>query len=128
MSSVSRHGILKGSTDATCLPNNAGSGPMKANVDVPGTVHWAGTYSDRPRSDRSDGAFIHGNRANRESLGRPDGYGTDIVFYYRGGLRDRTAERGDPTLQDAMICKKVDLLFAPFGEWSRDAVFKDDFE
>lgn len=118
--------MFPGEADYLIPANQSGRGFHM--VDVLGTVYRVGEYSDRPNNNLSDCAFIHGNLVNGESLSGAEGYGTDVVLYYRGGVRDRTAEGGDPGVQDSMICKKVGPLFVPFGDWSRSALFKDGWE
>ena len=52
--------------------------------------------------------------------------GTDVVLYYRAGVRDRTNE--GPGTQDSMICKKVGPVFVPVGWNGADALFSNGFE
>ena len=53
------------------------------------------------------------------------GAGSDVVLYYRGGVRDKTADGNGP--QDSMVCKKVGPKFTPIGVWNAP-LFGDGFE
>ncbi|HRQ63570.1 MAG TPA: hypothetical protein PKZ76_01670 [Xanthomonadaceae bacterium] len=96
-------------------------------VDVLGTVYHPGEYADRPTNNLGDCAFLENNLANGEDLSGPEGTGTNVVLYDRGGVRDRTNE--GPGTQDSMICKKVGPVFVPFGNWELEPhIFSDGFE
>ncbi|MBK6725794.1 MAG: hypothetical protein IPG63_00810 [Xanthomonadales bacterium] len=69
--------------------------------------------------------MVDGNLANGQDLDGAAGEGTDVVLYYRAGVRDRTNE-GAGT-QDSMVCKKVGPLFTPIGNWA-SVLFADGFE
>ena len=95
-------------------------------VDVLGTIYKSGEYADRPTNNLGDCAFLHNNLANGENLAGPQGHGTDVVLYYRGGVRDRTNE--GPGTQDSMECKSVGPAFIPFGNWTPGQMFGNGFE
>ena len=69
----------------------------------------------------NDAALVNG-----EDLDGATGSGTDVVLYYRAGVRDRTNE--GPGTQDSMICKKVGPVFVPVGWNGADALFSNGFE
>ncbi len=95
--------------------------------DVIGTLFRNNEYTDRGNSNNlGDCAMLHANLADGENIAGPDGAGTDVVLYYRGGVRDRTNE-GEGT-QDSMICKRVGPLFTPIGDWRANLIFEGGFE
>jgi hypothetical protein len=101
-------------------------------TDVMGTTHIVNEYSDTPGSATlSDCGMDEENLVNGGDLDGAAGVGTDVVLYYRVGVKDRTNE-GAGT-QDSMVCKKAGPVFTPIGNWSGavvlpDNVFADSFE
>ncbi len=110
------------------FPTNQ-SGRNLHTVDVLGTIYKFTTFeeqTDRGNTNNlGDCAFIHGNLANGEDLDGPTGSGTDVVMYYRAGVRDMTSVPGP---QDSMICKSVGPVFTPVGDWGGDLMFSNGFE
>ncbi|HWT15707.1 MAG TPA: hypothetical protein VN581_07995 [Patescibacteria group bacterium] len=95
------------------------------NFDVFGTVYNAGEYGDLADNSLGDCAMIDSNLADGGDLDGPTGEGTDVVLYYRGGVRDKTADGNGP--QDSMVCKRVGPKFRPIGIWY-STLFVDGFE
>ena len=95
------------------------------NFDVFGTVYNAGEYGDLADNSLGDCAMIDSNLADGGDLDGPTGEGTDVVLYYRGGVRDKTADGNGP--QDSMVCKRVGPKFRPIGIWY-STMFVDGFE
>lgn len=90
-------------------------------TDVLGTVYRANEYTDRGNTNNlGDCGMLHGNLVNGENI-IGSGSGTDVVLYYRAGVRDLTAV-------NSMICKSGGPLFMPFGDWGNDDLFADGFE
>ena len=52
-------------------------------------------------------------------VGTAGGAGTDVVMYYRVGVRDQTGV-------DSMICKSAGPSFTPIGNWT--SMFANGFE
>ena len=99
--------------------------------DVIGAIYKNGEYGDQASNSLGDCVMAHGNLANGEDLDGATGAGTDVVLYYRAGVRDRTNE-GTGT-QDSMVCKSAGPVFVPIGDWSvggprPDPLFADGFE
>jgi len=93
--------------------------------DVIGTTYIANEYSDSPTVPLSDCDVEHATLANGGDLDGVAGAGTDVVLYYRVGVRDMTSSPGP---QDSMVCKKAGPTFMPIGNWSSSAVFEDGYE
>jgi len=93
--------------------------------DVIGTQYIAGEFGDRPNNNLNDCIFAHAALANAGDIGGVGGAGSDVVLYYRVGVRDRTNVGADT--QDSMICKRAGPALVPTGDWS-PAVFKNGFE
>lgn len=99
--------------------------------DVIGSIYKNGEYGDQASNSLGDCVMAHGNLANGEDLDGATGAGTDVVLYYRAGVRDRTNE--GPGTQDSMVCKSAGPVFVPIGDWSvggprPDPLFADGFE
>lgn len=102
------------------------SGRNFHKFDVFGTIYNANEYGDRADNNLGDCAMVDGNLVNGGDLDGPAGEGTDVVLYYRGGVRDKNAvDPGGP--QDSMVCKKVAPKFQPIGAWA-SPLFADGFE
>lgn len=105
------------------------SGRNLHTVDVLGTVYKFTTFeeqTDRGNTNNlGDCAFMHDNLANGEDLDGAAGEGTDVVLYYRSGVRDMTSSPGP---QDSMVCKTAGPVFTPLGDWSSPPLFADGFE
>lgn len=101
-------------------------------TDVIGTTHITNEYSDTPGlASLDDCSMDEENLVNGGDLDGVAGGGTDVVLYYRAGVKDRTNE-GAGT-QDSMVCKKAGPVFTPIGNWSGvvplpDDVFASGFE
>jgi hypothetical protein len=93
--------------------------------DVIGTVYNANEYSDRADNSLGDCGMVDSNLANGQDLDGVSSEGTDVVLYYRAGVRDRTNE-GLGT-QDSMVCKRVGPMFTPVGTWT-PSMFDNSFE
>lgn len=119
------------SADDYTTPTNQ-SGRNFHLKDVFGTAYNASEYSDRTTNGLSDCAMLDANLANSQDIDGGAGEGSDIVMYYRAGVRDRTNEGAG--LQDSMICKRVGPIFTPIGAWFDpveplpEDVFMDGFE
>jgi hypothetical protein len=95
--------------------------------DVIGTAYIANEYGDNPNYSLGDCTANHAALANGGDLDGAAGEGTDVVLYYRGGVRDRTNE-GAGT-QDSMVCKRVGPVLVPVGDWGQSGVlFENGFE
>ncbi len=95
-------------------------------TDVMGTTHIANEYSDTPGSSSlSDCGMDEENLVNGGDLNGPSDVGTDVVLYYRVGVRDRNASPGP---QDSMICKRAGPVFTPIGNWGVAPLFENGFE
>ena len=101
------------------------SGRNFHKFDVFGTAYNANEYGDRADNNLGDCAMVDGNLVNGGDLDGAAGEGTDVVLYYRGGVRDKTADGNGP--QDSMVCKKVAPKFQPIGAWA-SPLFADGFE
>jgi hypothetical protein len=55
---------------------------------------------------------------------------SDVVLYYRGGVRDSAGDFpvGNPAPADPMVCKSVGPRLVPVGDWSGDELFGNGFE
>ncbi len=62
--------------------------------------------------------MLSANLANGQDISG-GGAGTDVVLYYRVGVRDLTAV-------NSMICKSAGPVFTPIGNWT--SVFASGFE
>lgn len=118
--------MLPTRSDYGTTPNQSGRGFHF--VDVIGTVYAPTEYSDNPTWSLSDCGVDEGNLANGGDLDGTGGAGTDVVVYYRAGVRDRTAEGGNGALQDSMVCKSVGPAFVQIGDWAESPMFSDGFE
>jgi hypothetical protein len=95
-------------------------------TDVMATTHIANEYSDTPSTvTLSDCGMDEENLVNGGDLDGPTGSGTDVVLYYRVGVRDRNASPGP---QDSMICKRAGPVFTPIGNWGAPPLFENGFE
>ena len=93
--------------------------------DVFGTAYSPTEFGDRPDNDLGDCAMSDTALANGADLDGASGEGTDVVMYYRTGVRDRTNE--GPGTQDSMVCKHGGPMFTPIGNW-RPSLFENGFE
>lgn len=125
LDTITGRGFELDPTDADYVTPTNQSGRGFHLRDVIGTVYNAGEYSDRADNSLGDCAMVDGNLANGQDLDGVAGEGTDVVLYYRAGVRDRTNE-GAGT-QDSMVCKKVGPMFRPLGVWT-SVLFADGFE
>ncbi len=116
--------ILPSAEDYVTPTNQAGS--ARHQIDFIGATYIAGEYGDHANNQLSDCVFAHANLSNGGDLDGAAGAGTDVVVYYRSGVRDRTNE-GAGT-QDSMVCKKAGPVIAPIGDWSETAAFLNGFE
>jgi hypothetical protein len=90
--------------------------------DVLGTIYKANEYGDNPNYSLSDCAMNHGNLANSEDLDGATGAGTDVVLWYRAGVRDLSGT-------NSMVCKSVAPVFVPVGDWTTaEGLFANGFE
>lgn len=115
-----------GDGDYVTPPNQSGRNFHK--FDVFGTRYVANEYGDASSYSLGDCGMHDGNLvadANPDDLDGAAGEGTDVVLYYRGGVRDKTADGNGP--QDSMVCKKVGPKFTPIGVWNAP-LFGDGFE
>lgn len=88
-------------------------------VDVIGTAYVANEYTDRGNSNNlGDCAMLSENLANGADIGG-GGAGSDVVLYYRSGVRDLTGV-------NSMICKSAGPMFTPLGNWQ--SMFANGFE
>jgi hypothetical protein len=115
--------ILPSALDYVTPTNQSGRGFHVR--DVIGTAFVAGEYGDRPNNNLGDCAANHSALANGADIDGTAGEGSDVVLYYRAGVRDRTNE--GPGLQDSMVCKRVGPVLVPIGDWSQ-SLFGDGFE
>jgi hypothetical protein len=89
-------------------------------VDVLGTVYQSGEYADSQTNDLGDCSMDHPVLANGGDLDGANGAGTDVVLWYRVGVRDLANT-------DVMICKKAGPAFRPLGDWGF-TLFQNGFE
>ena len=115
--------LLPSAADYITPPNQSGRGFHMR--DVIGTTYGATEYGDQATYDIRDCAVEHANLANGGDLDGASGEGTDVVLYYRVGVRDRTNE-GAGT-QDSMVCKQAGPVFTPIGNWL-PVLFDNGFE
>lgn len=88
-------------------------------TDVLGTLYQANEYTDRGNTNNlNDCAMLGNNLANSQDIGGA-GAGSDVVLYYRVGVRDQTGV-------DSMICKSAGPIFTPIGNWN--SLLQDGFE
>ena len=116
--------LLPGGNDYKIPANQSGHGYHLR--DVLATVYHAGEYGDRTDNPLGTCGMNDAALVNSEDLDGATGSGTDVVLYYRAGVRDRTNE--GPGTQDSMICKKVGPVFVPVGWNGADALFSNGFE
>ncbi len=93
--------------------------------DVIGTTYIANEYGDNPNYSLGDCAANYAALANGGDLDGAADEGTDVVLYYRVGVRDRT--NVGPGTQDSMVCKRAGPILVPTGDWSQ-SLFNDGFE
>lgn len=114
--------LLPSSDDYITPTNEANSGNHL--VDVMATVYQANQFGDVSTNNLSDCSMDEENLVNGGDLDG-DGSGTDVVLWYRVGVRDvRIGSTSPPT--DVMICKKAGPAFRPIGNWQ--ATFQNGFE
>lgn len=107
------------SDDYTTPTNQSGRGFHM--VDVIGTAYVANEYTDRGNSNNlSDCSMLNANLANGQDIGG-GGAGSDVVLYYRVGVRDLTGV-------NSMICKMAGPMFTPIGNWGGEFSFANGFE
>lgn len=111
---------LTPSSSDYALPTNQ-SGRNFHLRDVLGTIYKANEFGDNPVYSLSDCRMNHDALANGEDLDGPADAGTDVVLWYRAGVRDLTGS-------NSMVCKSVGPIFTPFGDWSQGLLFADGFE
>lgn len=109
------------------------SGRNLHTVDVIGTRHIAGEYTDRGNTNvLTDCAMLSGNLANGESIAN-----TDVVVYYRASVRDTTANNwalpgGGFLPQNSMVCKRAGPTLQLIGNFPIPAgdfsIFRDGIE
>lgn len=107
------------SKDYETPTNQSGRGFHR--TDVIGTAYVANEYTDRGNTNvLSDCSMLSQNLANGQDIGG-GGTGSDVVLYYRVGVRDLTGV-------NSMICKSGGPLFTPLGDWSPEFAFANGFE
>jgi hypothetical protein len=94
--------------------------------DVIGTAFVNNEFGDNPNYSLSDCTANHAALANGADLDGPAGEGTDVVLYYRVGVRDRTNE--GPGTQDSMVCKRAGPVLVPVGDWGGAVLFENGYE
>lgn len=94
--------------------------------DVLGTQYIAGEFGDRANNSLGDCSFVHTALANGGDLDGAAGEGTDVVLYYRVGVRDRT--NVGPNTQDSMVCKRAGPVLVPVGNWGGEVLFENGYE
>lgn len=115
-----------GAMDLVFPPNE--SGRNFHTVDVMGTLFANNEFGDNPNWSLSDCAV------NVAALVSPavSITNTDVVMYYRGGVRDSAGDfpPGNPVPADPMVCKSVGPRLVPVGDWGNDPdlVYRNDFE
>jgi hypothetical protein len=104
------------------------SGRSFHTVDVMGTQFFNNEFSDNPNWSLSDCGV------NVPALVNPATpiNSTDVVMYYRGGVRDSAGDfpPGNPVAADPMVCKSVGPRMVPVGQWEDDPdlLFSNQFE
>jgi hypothetical protein len=115
-----------GAMDLVFPPNE--SGRNFHSVDVMGTLFANNEFGDNPNYSLSDCAV---NVAALVSPAVPIN-NTDVVMYYRGGVRDSAGDfpPGNPVPADPMVCKSVGPRLVPVGVWQDDPdlVYRNGFE
>jgi hypothetical protein len=113
-----------GPQDLVFPPNE--SGRNFHTVDVMGTLFVNNEFADNPAWALSDcgvnvGALVTPSVSIADS---------DVVLYYRGGVRDSAGDFpvGNPAPADPMVCKSVGPRLVPVGDWSGDELFRNGFE
>lgn len=102
------------------------SGLNNHTVDVMGTLFANNEFGDNPDYSLSDcGVNVAALVTPAVSIDS-----TDVVMYYRGGVRDSAGDFpvGNPVPADPMICKSVGPRLVPVGDWSGEEVFRNGFE
>jgi hypothetical protein len=93
-----------------------------------GTLFANNEFGDNPNYSLSDCAV---NVAALVSPAVPIN-NTDVVMYYRGGVRDSAGDfpPGNPVPADPMVCKSVGPRLVPVGVWQDDPdlVYRNGFE
>lgn len=95
-------------------------------VDVMGTLFANNEFGDNPNYSLSDcGVNVAALVSPAVSIDS-----TDVVMYYRGGVRDSAGDFpvGNPVPADPMICKSVGPRLVPVGDWTGEDVFRNGFE
>jgi hypothetical protein len=109
--------LTPGRNDYNTPTNQSGRGFHL--VDVIGTAYVANEYTDRGNSNNlGDCGMLSANLANGQDISG-GGAGSDVVLYYRVGVRDQTGV-------DSMICKSAGPIFTPIGNWT--SMFQNGFE
>lgn len=115
-----------GAMDLVFPPNESGRGFH--TVDAMGTLFANNEFGDNPNYSLSDCGV------NVSALVTPSVpiNNTDVVLYYRGGVRDSAGDFpvGNPVPADPMICKSVGPRMVPVGNWagSSEDIFRNGFE
>lgn len=109
--------LLPSSDDYITPTNQSGRGFHL--VDVMGTAYQTNEFGDVSTNNLSDCSMDEENIVNGGDLDGATGAGTDVVLWYRVGVRDQTAV-------DVMVCKKAGPAFRPVGNWA--ALFANGFE
>lgn len=115
-----------GAMDLVFPANESGRGFH--TVDAMGTVFANNEFGDNPNYSLSDcGVNIAALVTPTVSVSN-----TDVVLYYRGGVRDSAGDfpPGSPVPADPMVCKSVGPRMVPVGDWSgtTDNLFRNGFE
>jgi hypothetical protein len=117
--------LMPSAEDYITPVNQSGAG-YHSN-DVFGTTYIAGEYFDAANVSLGDCNVHEENLINGGDLDGVAGAGTDVVLYYRVGVRDRNANPGP---QDSMICKKAGPVFTTIGNWDgvTPEIYQNGFE
>ncbi|MCU0756383.1 MAG: hypothetical protein MUE46_14870 [Xanthomonadales bacterium] len=115
-----------GAMDLVFPPNE--SGRNFHTVDVMGTAFANNEFGDNPNYSLSDcGVNVAALVTPSVSINN-----TDVVLYYRGGVRDSAGDfpAGSPVPADPMVCKSVGPRMVPVGDWSAgdENIFRNGFE
>jgi hypothetical protein len=94
--------------------------------DVVGAQYIVGEFGDRANNNLGDCSFVHTALANGGDIDGPTGAGSDVVLYYRVGVRDRT--NVGPNTQDSMVCKRAGPVLVPVGNWGEEVLFENGYE
>lgn len=104
------------------------SGRNFHTVDAMGTLFANNEFGDNPNYSLSDCGV------NVSALVTPTVpiSSSDVVLYYRGGVRDSAGDfpPSAPVPADPMVCKSVGPRMVPVGDWnaSSDILFRSGFE